>query len=92
MWMIVALVYIIVAGEPVIDEPIKVNHILTFDTLDKCQAYLKGEEYGDQREELADLMRSTFVAKLEKDAGENADVAPVPGIAITASCEEDKRV
>lgn len=89
MFMIQALVYVFIVGS-VAEAPIPVQHKLSFNGLDKCQEYLKSDEFQAQRQQLAFFfkMRATMPAH---DA-EDADDAPEPAVTITASCIEDNRL
>lgn len=85
---IVALVYFIVAGQPVIDEPVRVAHKMSFKDEDACQAFLKSDTYVFQRAALTDMMR-LYIPKLKDDDGRPLDEQPDTAVVIMASCEED---
>jgi len=84
MYHIVALVYLIVAGQSIIGEPARVSHKMVFKDIDSCQSFMKSETFEFQRAALADMMRNTV--KLPVHEGEDT---PDFAITITASCEED---
>lgn len=82
MYMAVALVYIVVAGQP-IGEPSSYNSRVTFMKLAECQAYLKSEQFVVDREVLHHKVVEEMTAE---------EFSQSPGVAITASCEEDRRL
>ena len=87
MFYIVALVYVIVAGQPVIDEPVKIPHAMVFKDLDACQAFLKSDTFAFQRAALADMLHQSINLPREEDQS-----PPDFAVTITASCEEDHRI
>lgn len=90
---IVALVYIMIAGKPLIDEPMRIPHKILFTSEQACNDYLKSDAFGHDRTDLAKIVSSEVSRKLELSdaAPEHEDDTPsaTPGIAITASCEAD---
>lgn len=90
---IVALIYIMIAGKPIVDEPFRFEHKTTFTDLDACQKYLTGQDFVMERAKLAKMVLD---AVKDRDAVTDASPDPedrppvmIPGVAITASCEED---
>lgn len=88
MYMIVAVVYMIIAGQPY-GEPIRVNHRDTFTSLEACQEHLKSDKFAADRQQLSSRIEASFV-QMRKEA--DAEDQPLPALAITASCEQDARV
>lgn len=83
MYMIVALVYVLVAGVAV-DEPLVFKSKIAFNGLEKCQDALKDPEFAKARAMLSLLVLRNLPA-LE-------DTTVVRDTAVTASCVEDTRL
>jgi len=81
---IVALIYIIIAGQPIVDEPVRIPHKMVFQDLDACIAFMGSEPFSIQKAALSDMVRGSV--KIPTAAGEDP---PDFGIAITTSCEPD---
>lgn len=90
VFQIIAMVYVIVANNPA-GEPIRVGHNTSFDSLAACQTYLKGDQFGDERQELAAFVKAQAQMKLAM-AGKDDDEVPEVSVAVTASCEQDNRL
>lgn len=88
MFSIVALVYIIMAGET-IGEPLRMAHRGTFHGLASCQEHLTSEQFKAERAGLAAMVED---ALLQKRKQADAEDQPLPAVTITASCEPDQRV
>lgn len=84
---IVALVYIIVSGQPIVDEPVRITHRLVFQEYQACVDFMKGEEFSIQKAALADMLRANIKIPVPDDIEK-----PDFGIAITSSCEPDDSV
>ncbi len=81
MFMITALAYVLIAGEPA-DGPYGFNSKISFTSLEQCQEHLKSPDFAIQKELLSRTLAATAAISLEA----------VPGIAITASCVPDNRL
>jgi hypothetical protein len=90
---IVALVYVMMAGKPTVDEPFTVNHKMTFSDETKCNDFLKSDEFAHQRSVLAKVFQDRIDEMAELDDAKPEADAPSgrPGVAVTASCVEDGR-
>jgi hypothetical protein len=91
MFKIVAMVYLIVAGQP-FAEPLKVTHNKQFVGLDgekECMAYLNSVEFAKQRGQLNLTLSQTLAEKVAEQAEKAEEDAPSTDVAITVSCEED---
>jgi hypothetical protein len=91
MFKIVALVYLIVAGQP-FAEPLKVTHNKQFVGLDgekECMAYLASDAFAKQRGQLNLALSQTLAEKVAEEAEKNKEAPPSTDVAITVSCEED---
>lgn len=86
MFTIVALVYVINAGVTP-EEPLALQSKHTFVGLEKCQEYMKSEEFAAERLWLHRSISQSVAMKAMA-----APDAPVPSVAITASCQEDNRI
>lgn len=86
MYHVVALVYVLISGGVVGNEPVKVNHRQVFATLEKCQEFLKSDELQAQRAMLVAQIVSGYKVVTP---GEDPDGAETPAGTSTASCEED---
>lgn len=85
MFKIIALVYVIVAGQPIMDEPAKISHRLSFNSYDQCSAFMQGEQFQIEKDALSNLFRSALEPKMKDDDDDPIDFA----IAVTAGCEDD---
>jgi hypothetical protein len=83
MFMISALVYIIVAGEPVIDAPLLFNRNGSFPTRQACDEFLKSQTFADEKFKLEQYVYAA-AREVQPDI--------VPTIASTASCVPDPRL
>lgn len=94
-FMLVALAYVIMSGQPV-DEPVRFIHSGSFADLAACQAYMVSDIFGIEREALAAHLKRAASTRLapplnENDAADELSSGDL-AIAITTSCEEDKRI
>ncbi len=87
MYMVTALVYFLVAGQP-IEAPVPFNAKTSYMSLGECQGYLQSEQF------LADKAQLTarVMFQLRVRAALTEPTPEIPTVAITASCEEDHRV
>jgi hypothetical protein len=91
MFKIVAMAYLIVAGQP-FAEPLKVTLDKQFVGLDGAQeraAYLNSAEFTKQRRRLNSKLSQVLAMKVAEEAEKNREAPPSTDVAITASCEED---
>lgn len=85
LFHIVVMVYVIVSGHPIVDEPTAVSHRRSFGSIEACQTYLKSEQFSEEREDFTATIRSGMKVPL----AEESDEAPDFALTTTASCEED---
>lgn len=86
-YIILAIAYI-VSGGANISEPLEFKSKISFRNLKECQEHLTSPAFGEQREKLTAFLLNQLPETLVGNDGEPVS----PGIAITASCQEDKRV
>jgi hypothetical protein len=90
MFMIQVLAYILIAGQSP-EAPVMFQHKLSFNGLDKCQAYLKSDQFQVQRQQLAMMLKVAATPRATEDV-DQADGAVEPAVTVTASCVEDNRL
>lgn len=92
MFKIVALVYIMIAGHPVVDAPDAFTIPESFKDLETCQGFLKSPEFADRRTQLSRFITATVSRSEAAKAAEAEEEMPVFDTAITASCVDDDRI
>lgn len=86
MYHVIALVYVLVAGQLVNNEPLKITHKQVFEHFAECKDFLDSNDLAAQKQVLGAMVANAYKARTP---GEDPDGAAVPAITITASCEED---
>lgn len=86
MFKVTALIYMLMSGTTLIDEPLAIESKQTFSSLEKCQAYLQSDEFGAARENIT----AAVTAAIKQANLQNGDEQPT--VAITASCDPDNRL
>jgi hypothetical protein len=91
LFNIIATVYILIAGQPIVDEPARVQHKATFKNIEECQAYMTSQSFELQRQALAEAFRRYTAAKIKANLPEEEEVPDI-SVAVTATCEEDRSI
>ncbi len=94
MYMIVALVYVVLLGQPA-SEPVRFLHRDSFSGLAACQAYLVSDKFQQEEASLRAQALLGAVAAQSRDnaaAGDDEKSVVVPDVSITVSCVEDNRL
>lgn len=91
MFKIVALVYVMIAGQPV-GEPYPFTHYATFNGYDACVAYFKTDEFANYRTGLSRFVTVAVSREQEAKAKKAEEDVPVFDTAIIAACHDDDRL
>lgn len=83
MFKIVLLAYTVLVGKP-IGAPQAFDSEHTFASIEACEVYLHTANFEQRRGEVASTVANAITTADKEDG--------VPGVAVTASCEDDDRL